>query len=180
MKYRLASIVVVLMVSTLSGQSTPKKKPLPDTKTVKAWFGVKTRYPKAEEAKRLALTKGHRFKGQVVSQVEKASPAATAGIRVGNVILSLDKNDLYSFDDIRDFVATSKPGRNVTVRLRKGRSQKDVDVLLTFGKLTPISGEVKNSTFAWDYASLAQLKGALSRAKKERKNVLVGISGAET
>lgn len=170
--------VVVLAVVGLA--QSPAERPKQKAEAVGSWIGIKTRYPTAEEARTLALPKGVRIQGQVINEVAKASPAANAGLKAGDIVLKLGENDLYSFDDISDFVATSRPGRTVKVCVRRGKPLKEEDVALTIGKRVFSDAESRTPSFTWDYASLAQLKAAMERAKTESRLVLVGIFGAET
>lgn len=170
----------VVVLAVMGFAQSPAEGPKEKAKAVGPWLGIKTRYPTAEEAQALSLPKGVRIQGQIITDVAKGSPAAKAGLEVGDVVLELDDNELYSFDDIADFTATSRPGRKVKVRVKRGKPLKEEDVALTIGKRVLSDEEAKASAFTWDYASLAQLETALERAKKERKVVVVGISGAET
>ena len=173
-------VLGVVLLAVLGRAQSPAEEPKENARPVAPWFGIKTRCPTTEEARTLALPKGVRIRGQIITHVAKASPAARAGLEIGDVVLKLDHNELYSFDDIRDFTATSRPGRHVKVRVLRGKPLKEEDVALTIGERILSDEEAKTPSFTWDYASLAQLETALERAKKEGKLVLVGTSGAET
>lgn len=63
--------------------------------------------------------------GALVSSVEKDSPAAKAGVEEGDVILSLDGQDLASSADLPGRVADLAPGTRATLGIwRHGRRQE--------------------------------------------------------
>jgi len=62
--------------------------------------------------------------GALVSGVEPGSPAARAGLRQGDVIVSIDGEKLTDNNALRNRIAGTKPGSKVAVEvLRDGRSQ---------------------------------------------------------
>jgi S1-C subfamily serine protease len=136
-----------------------------------AVLGVETRAPGADEARRAGLPQGVRIQGQIVTSVESKSPAEKAGIKAGDILLTLDANALYSRDDLLDFVAAAKPGAKVKAAVRRGEKDETVEIEL---------GRRKAAAFPWEFAGLAQLDAAREAAKKAGKRVLVGLSGAET
>ena len=145
-----------------------------------AYFGVETRAPTDEEVLEFGLPLRVRHQGQVVDRVEPGSPAESAGIRVDDVLLSLDQNDLYSLDDVRDFVSTRDPGQIVHVTLKRRGSEEPRIVRAEIGeRMFGRDGDAAGS-IRWQFSSLVQLDAALRHAKSEGKFLLVGISGAET
>lgn len=145
-----------------------------------ALLGLSSRAPTDSEVKTFDLKLKVRHCGQVVDQVTSDGPAAKAGIKVGDVLLGLDKNDIYSFDDVRDFVATSRTGRVVVARLKRAGTAEAFTASITLGRRELTDVEQKAKRVKWQFASLAQLDAALAAAKKQSKLLLVGISGAET
>lgn len=161
-------------VKTSKQQTVEQKKA---TESV-AWAGVKTRTPSKEECIQYALNLEVRYQGQLVTNVVAKSAAAKAGIEVGDIILMMGKVGIFSKDDIADVVMVRKPGQVVDVRLLKAKTKKEKSVLLKLGsKKIP---KRKKARLQWHYAGLPYLEEALARAKKEKKRVLVGLSGAET
>lgn len=62
--------------------------------------------------------------GVMVGSVEEGSPAAKAGIRVGDIIVSLDGKDVKSSWDIRSQIRQVKEGEQVPMTLyRNGKAQ---------------------------------------------------------
>ena len=141
-------------------------------------LGADSRAATAEETKTYGLEqlKG-RPAGQFVTAVEKGGPAEKAGLQVGDVIVSLDANKLYSRDDLDDFLRVSEPGAKVKATLKRAATFEEATVTITLG---PSANTANNGKFRWQYAGVGQLDRALAAAKKAGKPVLVGLSGAET
>jgi len=60
--------------------------------------------------------------GALVAMVEEGGPAARAGIRAGDIILSIDRQPIENAADLARFVARTKPGSTVTAEIwRKGQ-----------------------------------------------------------
>lgn len=117
-----------------------------------------------------------RSPGLIVDRVWKDSPAAKAGIQVGDVLFKIERNFLFSRDDLWDFLATSMPGAEATVSCFRAGSERKIAV-----KLEQVEdSSVGRSTFPWDYAGLAQLAQALTYAEITGKNALVGLFGSDT
>ncbi len=110
----------------------------------------------------------------MIESVEAGGPADAAGLRKGDVLLALDRNPVFSADDVHDFVAAAEPGRRVVVRVMRREGEVEVAVTLGAGR----SPEGRRMT--WDFCGLAQLADALQAAKGRGLAVLVGLSGAET
>jgi putative serine protease PepD len=61
--------------------------------------------------------------GAQIQQVESGSPAAKAGLKVGDVVVRFDGNPVQSRDDLAGGVKTHQPGDEVTMEvLRDGKS----------------------------------------------------------
>jgi len=69
--------------------------------------------------------------GPTVSAVIAGGPAASAGVRVGDVIDSVDGREVYSMDDVMAVVRHDRPGRSVLVVLERGATIMQVRVTLT-------------------------------------------------
>lgn len=150
-----------------------------EPKTVKrAALGADTRVSTADEAKAYQLDKlVGKIQGQYIITVEKDGPAARAELKVGDVLLALDANKVFSRDDIDDFLRVSPPTTNVKALVKRAGTHKEETVAITLGAS---KGESNGKQFAWQYAGLGQLDVALAAANKDGKLVLVGLSGADT
>ncbi len=143
-----------------------------------ATFGAETRVPTAEQAKTYQLGKlVGKVQGQYVAAVDKGGPAEKAGLKVGDVVLALEANKLFSRDDIEDFLRVVQPGSKVKVVVKRAGTYKEETVTIALGA-TEVEDKGKHLT--WQYAGVGQLDAALAADKKNRKLVLVGLSGADT
>lgn len=70
-------------------------------------------------------------KGAVVTQVESGSPAASAGLQNGDVIVSLDGKTVSSADQLAVAIQGDKPGQRVKIGLYRGQNQLTVTATLT-------------------------------------------------
>ena len=69
--------------------------------------------------------------GAVVVSVAKDSPAATSGIRRGDLITALDKKPVKTVDDLLQAIATHSPGDAVTITMSRGSRKLDLTATLT-------------------------------------------------
>ena len=78
----------------------------------------------------LGIAGGLAADGIQVEQVRPGSPAAKAGVRVGEAITRLDGRVLRSMDDIVAVLARRAPGDEVELEVRSGAAQRSVKVTL--------------------------------------------------
>ncbi len=92
-----------------------------DGKVSRSKLGVTIQNVTADIAASLKLAD---VSGALVSGVEPGSAAARAGLRQGDVIISLDGEKLADNNMLRNRIAGTKPGSNVAVEiLRDGRKE---------------------------------------------------------
>ena len=65
-----------------------------------------------------------------VTQVLPDSPAAKAGVAVGDVITAVGDTEIKEFDQVLDAVRTKRAGQKVTVKTRRGEESKDFEIAL--------------------------------------------------
>lgn len=143
-----------------------------------ATFGVKTAVPSSGVAKAMGLKNKVRLHGRTVTEVEPGSPAAQAGIAAGDVLLRMGANDLYSADDIADYLLVSAPGDVASLLLKRPGEAEPRKVQVTLGGRKVVAA--KGPQLTWQFSSLGQLPAALDAARAQHKKLLVGLSGAET
>jgi S1-C subfamily serine protease len=69
--------------------------------------------------------------GAVVLQVESGSPAESAGLQEGDVIVSLDGKAITSADQLATAIQADKPGQTVTIGLFRGQARKSLVATVT-------------------------------------------------
>lgn len=93
-----------------------------DHKVSRGWLGVTIQDADAKTAKALGLDKKT---GALVNSVNPGDPADKGGMKVGDVILKIDGQDIDDTHDLLRTVAALPPGKEVTVEVwRKGDSRK--------------------------------------------------------
>ncbi len=179
---RITFVTTALLLScALTAQQPQKqdKKPTKPDPTIKiATLGASTRAPTKDEVKQLGLKFEVRARGQIVSDLVKDGAATKAGLAAGDVLVRLSNVEVFSQDDIADVLRASAPGQKVEAAVLRAKTGKEETIEIALG--TKEVKLPKVAPLAWDYASLANLDAALAKAKKEKKLVLVGLSGAET
>jgi len=77
--------------------------------------------------------------GAKVVKVVSGSPAAKAGLKVGDVITAFDGKTITSADELTAAVAAAKSGENVSVTVKSGGTTKQVSVTLGVQPSSPSS-----------------------------------------
>ena len=98
----------------------------------RGWFGVDVADISPELAESLGL-KGTR--GAIVGAIERGSPAEKGGIRLGDVIVSINGKVVPDVISALNAIAEMAPGRTVPVRVIRRNQEVSVDV--TVGKRRP-------------------------------------------
>jgi len=70
-------------------------------------------------------------KGAFVTQVASGSPAATAGFKAGDIIVSVDGKEISDAQELIRIVHLSKIGQRIVLTFWRGNSQNTVEVILT-------------------------------------------------
>lgn len=103
-----------------------------ESRTTKVKLGATSRPMRPEGQGRTRVTLGIRTEeaepGPRVSQVEPNSPAATSGIKVGDVILQIDSKTLSNSQSLQDLLTSKRDGETVSLMLRRGQEQIDLKV----------------------------------------------------
>jgi len=96
---------------------------------VRGWVGVEMREITPEIAASFDLPAD---KGVLIYSVLNGSPAAQAGVRPGDVLLSVDGQDVRASRDMLDRVAALAPGQQASFRLLRGG--KEIELKITVGR----------------------------------------------
>ncbi len=97
-------------------------------KVVRGWLGVSIQHVTPELAKQFGLSE---TKGALVSEVIEKSPAAAAGLRSGDVIITLDGKAIDGPSMLRNLVAQTPVGKIVKMDVLRDRKTISVNATVT-------------------------------------------------
>ena len=96
-------------------------------KVIRGWLGVYIQDVDENMAKVLGLKN---MKGTIIPNVAEDSPADKAGIKVDDIIIKLNGEDIVDSDDLRKKIAATSPGTVVTLTVIRDGKEKRIDVKL--------------------------------------------------
>ena len=94
---------------------------------IRGWLGVQIQTVTTDLADALELDNP---KGALVAEVMPESPAAKAGLKSGDVILSFDGVSVEKMNDLPKQVAETAIGKSVKVLVRRGEKNKTLNVTI--------------------------------------------------
>lgn len=94
-------------------------------KTRRGWLGVRIQSLDQELAETMGLTESH---GALVASVNDGSPAATAGIKAGDVILKFDGKEVGEMRKLPRIVAETPVNKSVPVELWRDGKRMNLNV----------------------------------------------------
>ena len=94
-------------------------------KVTRGWLGVSIQPLTPELAKSFGLKEPS---GVLISDVMQQSPAATAGIASGDVIIEFDRKKVDSPQELQKAVAAAAPGRAVPLKVWRDKSEKTLEI----------------------------------------------------
>ena len=96
----------------------------------RGWLGVGLANVSEEEAKALGFEKP---KGAKVVQIVDGSPASLAHLQPGDILLSIDADELSNLKDLRDKISALRPGTRVVFKLIRSGEIKEQEATLAAG-----------------------------------------------
>jgi len=134
-----------------------------DGRIERGWLGVLLQPVSAEIAEGLGLAAEG---GSLVANVEADSPAARAGLKPGDVVLSVNGKPLDSVKALARAVADTRPGSTLTLSV--SREQKNHDVQVVIGS-PPGAGQVAAAADQADAGPAPRLGLALAPLTAETR-----------
>ncbi len=108
------------------------------------WLGVSIQNLSPSIAKSLGLSSDHP-EGALVASVIGDSPAAKAGLKSGDVIVSADNHPIRTAHDLPRLVAETPVGSKLDLTVRRGDKDQNIDV--TIGKMpAQLASAVESAT----------------------------------
>ena len=142
-----------------------------DGKVARGWLGVRIQPVTAEIAEGFGLDED---KGALVSKVEADSPAEKAGLKVGDVILAWDGEEIERFRDLPRYVAASKAESEVQVKLWRDRAETSISVTTGLLKVEQVAALMapEAEKEATDEVTLPDSGMTLAELNDERRQIL--------
>ncbi|MBK8803223.1 MAG: Do family serine endopeptidase [Fibrobacteres bacterium] len=141
----------------------------------RGWLGlvIEDVDPELAEALRLPSRDGAK-----VVQVAPGSPSQTAGVKSGDVVLKVGDVVVRGSADLRNRVASERPGTKVRLRILRDGKELDVDVVLgrVGGELESMPLEAADGTF--QLPRLGLRLGELDQKIRTENGLPAGVSGA--
>jgi len=139
-------------------------------RVIRGRLGVQIQDLSPELAKTFGLTASS---GALVAGVEKASPAAQAGVQTGDVIVEFAGKPILDSAELPLLVAATAPGTEVDIRLsRKGKS---MDLRAVIGELTDEKPSERPQNKGVPPNRLGLVLSELSEAERRELNVDAGL-----
>ena len=71
--------------------------------------------------------------GLYVVQITKNGPADKTELKEGDIIISIDEKNLSTMNDLREYIYTKKPNDEVTLKITRGKINKEIKIVLGKG-----------------------------------------------
>ncbi len=104
----------------------------------RGWIGVEAQEITPELAESFGLPDGD---GALIAGVQRGSPADAAGIKPGDILLSVDGKTVKDPQIMLDLIAAQKPGETVPFKMRRDKTL--VDAKVRIGKRPPQRNRVE-------------------------------------
>jgi serine protease Do len=91
----------------------------------RGWIGVMVQPVTADIADSLGLKEA---KGALIDDVQRGSPAAKAGLRGGDLVLSVGGAEIRDARDLARKIAELAPGKTLSLQIQRGGSEQSVSV----------------------------------------------------
>ncbi len=126
----------------------------------KAWLGVTVEVVDGEAANKIGIAGGLK-----VTTVEAKSPAETAGLKVGDVILSAGEDAVTTVEGMRKVMSDLRPGDFLSLGVRRSNGRNE-PLLVTLGAQSDKSDEYA------DDVKVKELRDLLRSLDAERRKIM--------
>jgi len=150
-----------------SSQATQNPNPsgnIPARKSAGGFLGVYLGDINEERAKELKLAE---VRGAVVGNVEEGSPAAAAGLRENDVIVTFNDQRVYNPGQLYRFLTESTPGSKVVLGVSRNGALQNVGV--TLGPRRAAQMDERDRLYAEADAMLASAEESAKRAEEAKQ-----------
>jgi serine protease DegS len=93
-------------------------------RVIRGWIGIVPEDIDTEQAQSIGLAQG----GIVITNIYVGSPAQQAGLKPGDIVLTIDGKTMRNSQDALAHLATKKPGSSTQLLLLRGKEQTQVAV----------------------------------------------------
>ncbi len=100
----------------------------------RGWFGVEVADITPELAESLGLKRAH---GAIIGAIERGSPAEKGGLKLGDVIESVNGKPVPDVTSALNSIAEMTPGKSVPVKVLRGSKELELDVMVGRRKPRP-------------------------------------------
>ena len=69
--------------------------------------------------------------GIYIAHINKDSPAYSSGIKIGDIITSIDDKTFNNMIELREYIFTKSPGDNITINISRGYITKSFNITLS-------------------------------------------------
>ena len=69
-------------------------------------------------------------RGIYVAEIIKNGPASKTDLKEGDIIISIDGQELNTMNDLREYIYSKKPNDIVTLQISRGRINKNIEITL--------------------------------------------------
>jgi serine protease Do len=164
-------------------------------RVVRGRIGVVVQDMNAQLAQSFGLD---RPRGALVSGVEEDAPAAEAGLRPGDVIVSLNGEPIERFTELSTSIAELQPGTEATLGIWRDREEREIDVQIEEMEdasteitaespdgqaeeqlglvVRPLTAEEKRVTGSEGSIVIEQVQGAAAAAGLQPGDIIIGVN----